>query len=171
MSIETPTSKEKAPKPTAELFVPSPENWNGVREDILKLEQLCFGDTAFSDAELEALFTDKDNLVVVLRMLETVIGFSVGIPDEDSDDSLYVEMADIHPEHQENKYIAVILSLLESEARTRGYKFMTLDAAVDNNFNEKIRRHYGERIQTTTDNDPNVHPSEWGLQEYFKIAL
>jgi hypothetical protein len=61
---------------------------------------------------------------------------------------------------------ALLGRALEREARRRGHHFITRDAAIANGYADAIDRAYRGRILERRD-----HPSEYGPQRYFKIAL
>lgn len=166
MSMEGPRSKESRPAPEAEIFDPSEESWDSVREEILRLDRLCFGDKSFSEEELRASFENPEHIVVLLRQLERIIGFSSAAPDEDAEGALYIDTTDILPEEQGKGHVVTLMKLLEAEARRRGYAFLTRNAARENGYADKIQKNYADRIVETYEND-----SEYGPQQYFKIRL
>ena len=166
MTLEKPPSAESFPKPTVELFNPATQKWSDVREDILELEKLCFGENAFDESSLEASFENPKSIVVTLNREKSIIGFSVGVPDRKDASAIHIYTIEIHPEEQGNGYVASILNALEEEARKRGYTFLTQHAMIENGYADKISKNYHDAIVETHDRD-----SEYGPQRFFKIAL
>jgi hypothetical protein len=165
--IEKPTSQECAPGPTVALFDPSQESWQSVRQDIMNLEEICFPGKGLGEDYLKEKFEDPNSVIVLLKRGEKVLGFSYGTPDENDKSALYIDTTEILPEEQGQGYVVSLVSLLEDEARKRGYAFLTRNAAVENGYADKVAKSYGDRIvETKPDND-----SEWGRQRYFKIVL
>jgi ribosomal protein S18 acetylase RimI-like enzyme len=163
---EGPSSRERTPGAVTELFNPSTHTWADIREDILQLEDECFPGQGIPEEELESTFDDPHNIIVLLRKGAKIVGFSAAIPDESVQGAVYIETTEIHPDEQGKGYVASIMNVLENEARTRGYTFLTRNAAVGNGYADKIQKNYGERISQTYEND-----SEYGPQRYFKIKL
>lgn len=166
MTFEGTQSQEFNQTAAAELFDPSVETWDSVREQILRIEELCFGQMGFGEDELRGTFENPENIVVVLRKNKKIIGFSSAIPDGETEGAIYIDTTDVLPIEQGKGHLGTIMKLLEDEARKRGYKFLTRNAAVDNGYAEKILSHYAERIVDTYENE-----SEYGRQRYFKIRL
>lgn len=165
MSIETPSFKESEPGAKAEVFDPS-IGWETVREDVLALEQACFGDKSFPESDLQSHFENPEHIAVLLRKKDRIIGFTCGIPDEEVEGALYIETTDILPEEQGQRHVVSLMNTLEDEARRRGYRFITRNAAISNGYADKVQKNYAARIVESYEND-----SEWGPQRYFKIAL
>ena len=57
--------------------------------------------------------------------------------------------------------------LLEKELKKQGYEYMTIDAAVANNYAKNIENIYKDRIVR----QEGPHDSEWGPQISFIIKL
>lgn len=159
-------SGESAPAPKAELFNPSANVWGDVKEGVLELEEQCFPGQGLPEKELEIIFSDPANIVVVLKKDTDLIGFSCAIPDEDVEEATYIYATDIHPDEQGMGHVVSIMNVLEEEARKRGYKFLTRNAAVPNGYADKIQKNYKGRILESHENN-----SEYGPQRYFKIRL
>jgi GNAT superfamily N-acetyltransferase len=128
------------------------------------MERREWGDQAFDEAYFRERLADPAAVVVVLRTAAgRVAGFQIAVADGDS---LYVEDTLIAKPHRGKGYVAMLARALEREARRRGYRFVTRDAAIANGYADAIERAYGNRIVERYD-----HPSEYGPQRYFKIAL
>lgn len=166
MSDEFPKSKEALPEPTAMLFDPSTQKWHDIRDAILEIDKACFGEKSFPEEELRAYFEDPDAVAVLLKRKDQILGFSGAISDKDVEGALYIDTTDIVPEEQEKRHVVLIMKILEEEARKRGYKFLTRNAAIENGYADKILKNYSDRILESYEND-----SEWGPQRYFKIKL
>ncbi len=99
----TEPTHEQIPEISVELFNNSPESkwedieaaWLAVKEDILRIEHECFGEKSFADEEFEPIFVDPQNIVVILKNGEQVIGFTIGIPDEKVSRAVYIETTNI----------------------------------------------------------------------------
>jgi hypothetical protein len=148
------------------LFDPATQAWESVREAVLEIDKLCFGEKSFSEEYLKQTFEDPRDIVVLLKRAERLIGFSSAIPDEKVEGAMYVDTTDIIPEEQGKKHVVAIMQLLETEARKRGFRYLTRNAAVENGYADKVEKNYAGRILETGSND-----SEWGPQRYFKIEL
>ncbi len=166
MSPEAPHTPESAPTVRAELFDPSTETWKDVRRDILELEELCFPGKVFPEASLRSDFENPENIAVVLRKEDGVIGFSYGAPDRKVENAIKIHTTEIHPEEQGKGYVVSLVTMLEDEARRRGFKFLTRHAAIENGYADKITANYGDRVVETYERG-----SDYGPQRYFKIAL
>ena len=167
MGIEGgPRSRESAPEAAAELYDPSSQAWEDVRNEALELEELCFPGKGFGEAYLRERFGDPESIIALLRKERRLIGFSCAVPDDDVEGAAYIDTTNIHPDYQGKRYVAELVAVIEQEARKRGYHYLTRNAAVENGYADKILKQYEGRILETSEND-----SKWGPQRYFKIAL
>lgn len=169
MSIESPGIRhESAPKASVELFQPGKHAWEDVRSDILALEDLCFPGKGFGEEYLKEHFENPESIIAVLKLGKDagLVGFSYAIPDEDVAGAVYVDTTEIHPDHQGKAYVVPLMDAVENEARRRGYRFLTRNAAIENGYAEKILKNYDGRIEETYEND-----SEYGPQRYFRIRI
>lgn len=167
MSIEQQPSQERMPSVESMVFNPQETSWDEVREAILHLEEVCFNDGGFSEDDLREIFEDPKNAVVMLRVNDELVGFTCGVPDENDEESFYIETTEIHPDWQGNKFITSMITALEYEAKRRGYMYLTRHAAVPNGYADKVGRNYEGRVV-----ESKPHQSEqFGEQQYFKIRL
>jgi len=163
---EKTSSRESQPAVTTELIDHSTQSWGDIKGEILELEDECFGGQAFPESKLESIFNNPESIIVLLKREGKIIGFSSALPDRDVEGAVYIYTTEIHPDEQGKGLVTSIVSLLENEARKRGYKFLTRNAAIGNGYAGKIQKNYEGRILETYEND-----SEYGPQRYFKIAL
>lgn len=106
-------------------------------------------------------------MVVVLRAPGgEVAGFITAIPDASTPGALYVEDTLVDVPYRGRRLVALMSRALEDEARRRGYRYLTRDAAVRNGYADKLERAYAGRVLERYD-----HPSPYGPQRYLKIAL
>lgn len=166
MNFERPSSSEASPKPIAELFSTESHTWESVKDEILELEELCFPGKGFGEEYLQEHFENPESIIALLKKESRVVGFSYAIPDEDIEGAVYIDTTEIHPDEQGKGYVVSLISMIESEARARGWKYITRNAVVDNCYAMKIEKNYEGRILESYRNE-----SEYGPQCYFKIAL
>lgn len=166
MSFEANPTNESVPEPQVEFFDPSEQSWDDVKDDIMRLEELCFPGHGLGEEYLKEKFEDQESIIVLLKKGEKLIGFSYTTPDENSENSAYIDTTEIEPDEQGKGYVVPLITKLEDEARNRGYKFITRNAARENGYADMIMKNYGDRIVETYEND-----SEFGPQRYFKISL
>jgi len=110
---------------------------------------------------------NPENVVVLLHVNNELVGFTCGIKDDEHADSLYVDITEIHPDWQGNKFVTAIIPRLEYIAKERGYKFLTRHAAVGNGYAEKVARSYGDRVVESYSHTSD----EYGELRFFKIRL
>lgn len=161
---------------TAEIFNPLLYKWEDVREKILFLENEAFGKEAFNESELQTDFSDKNNVVVLLRDNDSdeIIGFTYAKPFEpETDDSpakrgetVWMWDTIIKKEYRGRGLLKVMMSTIEEELKNRGFKYLERNALVANNFAENIGKHYKDRIIKSFPLD-----SRWGPQIFFRIKL
>lgn len=166
MNPDKTPSPEPIAQPAVELFDQRAHTWEEVRDDILELEKLCFPNGSFEESYLKAHFENPETIVVLLKKAGKIIGFSYAIADEDVEGAAYIDTTEIHPSEQGKGHVVPMMAVLEAQARTRGYKFLTRNAAIENGYADKVQKTYRDRIVEMHDND-----SEYGPQRYFKITL
>ncbi len=163
---ESPNSYEPTPEVSVTFFDPSFQTWETVEKEILELEELCFPGKSFETEYLKKNFENAENIVLLLKKGEKIVGFTYTIPDESVPDAAYIDTTEIQPDEQGKGYVAKLMDILEHEARKRGYKFLTRHAATGNGYADKIAKNYAERIVGTYEQE-----SEYGHQRYFKIQI
>jgi len=131
------------------------------------MERHEWGAQAFDPGYFRARLADPRSVVLVLRTpRRAVAGFMIATPDDDVPRALFVEDTLIAKRHRGKRRVALLARALEREANRRGYRYLTRDAAIANGYADAIDRAYAGRILERRD-----HPSPYGRQRYFKIAL
>ncbi len=159
---------------TTELFDQTSLSWEKIKKEILALEQEAFKENSFNMEVLEEDFLDKNNIIVLLKDAEKVIGFTYAKPMEpETDDSpakpgetAWMWDTIIQKEYRGKGLLGLIMSAIEDELRKRGFKYLERNALVANNFAENISKHYKDRIIKSFSLD-----SRWGPQIFFRIKL
>ena len=147
-----------------ELIKPSLNNWRNVGADIFSVEKAVFSQDAFDEKMLKSDINNPKTILVVLKDEGRIIGFVYSMPESDGVARI-VDVA-ILPAFQHKGYISSLMSELESELIKQCYKYFTEDAMVENNYAEKILKHYKSRITET-----HEFTGDYGKQRYFKIRL
>ncbi len=167
MNPELPNPHESHKAASAELYDAKTTPWSEVGETILEIEKLCMGEFTFEPTSLQKYFEDPKNVVVLLKEESKIVGFSLAMPDKGvNEGNLYICATEILPEEQGKGRVGVLIGVLEKEARTRGFKFLTRHARVANGYADNVSKHYGNRIVETHEDESDIGP-----RRYFKIAL
>lgn len=159
-----------------EIFDPTKHSWGNIKERIIFIEHEAFGDKAFSDEQFENDFKNKNSTVVLLKNSNSnVVGFIYA----QSVDTVFSERTG------ENKEIAIIWDIvieekfrgkhlagiltdrLEEELKKRKYKYIEMDARIENSYADNVAKHYKDRIVKQSE----PHNSPWGEQIFFRIKL
>lgn len=150
-----------------EILEPSPYLWESFRDNIVSIESENFGENRFSDEDLKEDFINKNNTLSVLKLLDTgeIIGFTYARPE--NKDTAFIWNTAIKKEFQNKGLIGLLMNSLEDELKKKGYKYIEREASVENNYTEKIKKHYGGRI--LKQGEP--HDSKFGRQIFFRIKL
>ena len=75
-----------------EIFDPSKNSWEKVKEEIMELESAIFGDEAFDEEIIRESFQDPDNIIIIMRDKKgRAIGYTWATPAKKT----YEEEADI----------------------------------------------------------------------------
>ncbi len=160
-------NKIERPEVKIEIFDPKSETWDSVKEAILRVEKEAFK-KGFTEDELREDFESDTSIVAILREEDKIIGYAYTIPDDEDPQSACLESIAILPEFQGSGFVAHLTDKIEEKVKSRGYKFMTLDAMTENKYADKIRRHYGDRI---VEEGEEKDRHGYGKQKYFKIKL
>lgn len=153
---------------TALLYDPATLSWEEVRLDVLNIEHATFPNKPFDEKDLEAFFKSKSSIIVFLKAGTSIVGYTLGHPDQEHYKSLYIFTTGIEERFQGKGHVAELMRVLEQEAKNRGFTHITRDARIDNGYADAITRHYGSRIDPLQTGE---HDSLWGRQRFFKIAL
>ena|SRR2546422_5635574 len=131
------------------------------------MERREWGDKAFDFGYFRARLADPHAVIVVLRTARGVpAGFMIAVPDDASRGALFIEDTLIAKRYRGKGHVALLGRAIEREGKARGYRYLTRDAAVANGYADAIERTYRGRVLERRD-----HPSPYGKQRYFKIAL
>ena len=131
------------------------------------MERREWGQKAFDVDYFRARLSDHRAVNLVLRTASgRLAGFMIAMPDDSVRDALFVEDTLIAKRYRGHGHVALLGRALEREARRRGYRVLTRDAAIANGYADAIERAYAGRILMRHD-----HPSPYGPQRYFKIAI
>jgi ribosomal protein S18 acetylase RimI-like enzyme len=137
------------------------EVWSKIKDDILEVEKVCFGEFAETEKELEGEFTDPDNTVLLLRdsLQDKVVGYSYATPQ--APDTAYIAATAILPQWQDRGYLPLLIGRMERELKGQGFQFIERMANAENGYADNIRKNYQGRIVKEV---PRHHV-------YFKIKL
>ena|SRR2546425_5021244 len=131
------------------------------------MERREWGSKAFDVGYFRARLTDPHAVIVVLRgPRRKVAGFMIAMPDDAVRHALFIEDTLIAKRYRGKGYVGLLGRALDREATRWGYRYLTRDAAIANGYADAIDRAYAGRVLERRD-----HPSEYGPQRYFKIAL
>jgi ribosomal protein S18 acetylase RimI-like enzyme len=135
-----------------------------VGSGVTRVELDAFGTRAFRSKVLQAAIANPTHLVVTLHdATDRVFGFLWVEPREGAG-----YLADIAIENRcrGKRLLGIMMSAAEEEMTRAGYRFLELDAAVENEFADKLERHYRDRIAAVRD-----HSSSYGPQRFIRITL
>lgn len=158
------------------IFDNNPSNWSEIKEKILFLESEAFGPEAFTEEVMEEDFLDSKNIIVLLKNVESgeIIGFAYAKPFEpETDDSpakpgetAWIWDIVIQKEFIGQHLSGKMLSVIENELKRCNFRYLEMNARVENNFAGNISKNYKDRIIESFPLD-----SRWGPQVFFRIRL
>lgn len=149
-----------------EIFDPKKHSWSDIKERIISIEHEAFGDKSFSDEDLSNDFQNVNNVVVLLKDSNNILGFVYAEPANKEETALICDIV-IEKKSRQKHLAGILMDSLEEELKKRKYKYIEMDAAVANNFAENISKQYKSRI--VEQGEP--HDSIWGKQVFFRIKL
>lgn len=141
----------------------TPDIWEQIKESILKIEKGAFDGKGYTEEQLAKEFSNPDNIVVVIKDGDDVIGYNTSLPQ--SEDTLWVSSTALLPKYQGQGLVSDIMYSLDIEARNRGYEYYERTAAVENGYAEKLKRNY----EVVEERNPSESP--YGLQQYLKMKI
>lgn len=165
MTIETPispivkTPRKKKADVAVELYAPF-ARW---RSDLLRVETRCFGPNADSDADIEE-FVKKALFLAVIRVGDTAVGYC--LMEGRWPESPYMSLVAIDPDQRGKGHLARLVGTVEDELRKIGFTHFEINARIENGYADKIKRHYGERIEIAYE-----HGSRIGPLRFMRIRL
>lgn len=131
------------------------------------MERREWRDQAFDVGYFRSRLADPRAVIAILRTpVGTLAGFMIAMPDDAVSGALFIEDTLIAKRYRGRGYVALLGRRMEREALSRGYSYLTRDAKIANGYADAIDRAYAGRILERRD-----HPSPYGPQRYFKIAL
>jgi len=145
------------------VFEVGGENWSEVEDTIMDIEEHAFEGKGYAKPLLESLFTNPNNIAVILKDGGKIIGYSVA--EKRSDDTLYITSTALLPSHQGRGYVKFLMQLLDEEALKRGFKNYERHARSDNGYADSLEKNYnviekGEDQQTP-----------YGTQRYLAVEI
>ncbi len=149
-----------------EIFNSAKHSWEGIRERIIFIEHEAFGDKSFSDEDLSNDFQDENNVAVLLKDLDVIVGFAYTESANKEETAIICDIV-IEGQSRHKHLVGILMNALEEELRKRKYKYIEMDAAVTNNYAKNISKFYKNRI--VEQGEP--HDSIWGQQVFFRIKL
>ncbi len=149
-----------------EIFDPTKRSWEDIKERIIFIEQEAFGDKSFSDENLSDDFQNANNVVVLLKDSDYIVGFVYAEPANKEETALICDIV-IEKKSRQKHLAGILMGGLEEELKKRKYKYIEMDTAVANNFAANISKQYKNRI--IEQGEP--HDSIWGQQVFFRIKL
>ena len=160
-----PETVEKNLNIKAEIF--SGQDWEKTREQIMEIEGRAFKGGGYGESHLQAEFENPNNIVVVIKDGEKIIGYCSAFPDHNDKEglTLYVSSTALLPEYQGKGLVSDILYRLDREAEKRGYKYLTRDAAMEHGYADKLKKNY----KVVVEGEPKMSP--YGLQKYLKVEV
>lgn len=138
-------------------------DWEDIVDDILNIEKDAFLSQGWKEKELQKLFSEPENIKVLLRKDDKIIGYVVAEPKEH--DTLYVSSTAIAHKYQRQGLVAELMYLLDTEAVRRGYQYYERDARVEGGYADKLKKNY-EVIE-----EGGIKESIYGAQKYLKLAI
>jgi|SRR5581483_6196849 len=135
-------------KPQANVFNPTLDNWQHVRERIVQIEQENFGDGAYSEEELSEAFANPNNTTVVLYdVYGNVIGYSYAIPitkyypkrKKEIRETVFIDSTAIDKKQQGKGNVGILIDKLEDELKAKGFRYIERTAAVPNGYADALK--------------------------------
>ncbi len=141
--------------------------WEQIRSRVAVLEREEWGQAAFSEPELARQFLASNAVNVLLYDGTRLVGFACSAPSRGGARTTYLWNILIARRYRGRGLVSKLMNTLEPQLRRQGYRFLGMDARVDNGFADAVARHYGPRV-TVAGSD---HPSDYGIQRPLRIAL
>jgi ribosomal protein S18 acetylase RimI-like enzyme len=144
--------------------------WGALKRRIAKLERQCFGQKAFSPAELQLAFNARGSLVVLLWERRdpdnsALIGYTQAQP-AGHPETYYIANTVIAKSHQGRGLVRLLMDRLYADVRAAGACYIERDAAIANGYADKILRIHANDILETLD-----HDSPYGPQRFIRMRV
>jgi len=160
---------------TTELFQFTPQNWDSIEQDLLRIEDLAFEGKGYSEEIFRKDFARPEAIIVILRSPDhKIIGYSYALPvnieeperEDEKNETANIDSTAILPEFQGKGLVGTLVGRVEDELRKRHFKFLEREAAAYNGYADSIQKHYQGRILDSHDIE-----SKYGPQRFFRISL
>lgn len=161
--------------PHAQLFDACGASWPDICLRVLELDATCYlpGDQ-YEDGLLENWFKDTDNVVVLLKKFDNIIGYGVTRPVSNiwhhraHETTTYnLSTIVIDPAYQRKGYVGTLLDAIACELKKRGVVRLEMNANFGNGFASSIGKNY--RDQIVSQGSPRT--TRFGFQQFFKIQI
>lgn len=143
--------------------------WSAIRDRIAAIEHECFGQDAFTLAELRLAFNGRRSLVVLLwegaSDGDRLIGYTQAQPTDDPE-TYYIANTAIAKSHQGRGLVKALMDRLYADARAAGARYIERDAAIPNGYADKIVRFHAAEVLETLD-----HDSPHGPQRFIRMRV
>ncbi len=166
-----------------EIFDPSLNSWEKVKDEIMELESAIFGDEAFDEEIMRGAFQDPDNIIIIMRdKNRRAIGYTWATPakktyEEEaeydvfagriaSDDTSYIYNTGLRPEYQGKKLIIDLYKAQDEELLKRGYKRIQTDAKLEGGFAANILNNNRDKLINHFE-----HDSLYGRQMFIDMWI
>jgi hypothetical protein len=169
--MSEPTHETEGNQVTAEIYHYIPEVWDKIKPDILRLRSAAQYDgvTKRPPDYYEAVFKDDDSywLRVLLKQADRVIGFTLIHPEHNthvfSDSNGFIQSKTnyskvraevattyIDSRFQHQRLVGKLMDVAEQELKSRGFEEIIRDAVSYNGYADAIKRHYGDRVRSSS---------------------
>ncbi len=158
-----------------EVYQPVTKLFGQIRREIDTIDKLCFPKTYFlRDSSVFSWFKNPRNIIVLLKQDKFIRGFAVArpvndiFPQRNSElDNCNLSVIAIHPDFQHQGLAALLMMKLTEELMRCDYKFLEMNALVNDGWAQKIIKVYSQQITETG----RPRETKFGLQQYFKIKF
>lgn len=138
--------------------------WEDISKMILAIEKDAFRDKGYSESQLSAEFSDPNNICVLLRDGDKIVGYVSALAQEDGE-TLYVSSTALLRDYQGQGLVSDMMRLLDTQAREQGYRFYERHARVDNGYAAKLKRNY------TILKEGAIQDTPHGKQQFLRMEI
>lgn len=166
--------QDKKPIAATQIYNPRVVSWKKIKKAIMKIEADSFPQYEPQEDILEQDFSNKNNIVILLRSLRrSIIGYAYVEPigqlnprrKKENTDTAYITSIAIHPTFQ-GKGLAVNLhKSLDRILRRRGYSFLE-GHVVNDKYVNSLEKIYADRIVKKR---KTLHEKE--MKQFVRIRL
>ena len=96
------------------LFDPNSENWDNLKDQIIKLEEDVFKNKGYNEQRLRELFEEEKNIVLLLNNEENIFGYLTAVPMDE--ETVFITSVAIKTEFQGKGLVKKIMTALKDEA-------------------------------------------------------